>query len=68
MRVVLATAIVASFFLVDDYIFQKEIQEIPSFAVDILADLKVTSKTITKGDHNVEFTEPMSGKIMAIYL
>jgi hypothetical protein len=62
MRGVLAMAMVEGFFLIDNHRFQKEIQEIPSFAVDLLAAVKVTSKTMTCGEYRIEFKEPLSGE------
>ena len=61
VRGVLAMALVEGFVMVDDYPFRKEIREIPTFAVDFLAAVKATTKTITRGDYSPEFMEPLTG-------
>jgi hypothetical protein len=38
--------------LIKDCGFQEQIQEIPSFAVDVLVAVKATSKTVTRGGYN----------------
>jgi hypothetical protein len=48
MHGTLAMARVEEFLLIDDCGFEEQIQEIPSFAVEVLAAVKATSKTITR--------------------
>lgn len=66
VRGILAMAMVESFLQTDDYRFQKEILEIPGFAADVLAAIKVTSNTIKCGEYNPEFKEPLSGKVLTL--
>ena len=66
VRGILAMAMVESFLQTDDHKFQKEIEEIPGFAVDVLAAVKATSKTITRGSYSPEFKEPLSGEVLIL--
>ena len=62
----MASAMVKGFFLFHDYKFQEAIQEIPDFAMDLLAAVKVTSQTIAYGEYRAEFKESLSGEILAL--
>jgi len=67
VRGVLAMAMVEGFFLTNDHKFQKEIQEIPGFAVDILTAIKATSRTLTPGKYDPEFKELLSGEVLKLW-
>jgi len=66
VRGVLAMAMVEGFFQFDNHRLQKQIQENSGFAVDILAAVKATSKTITRSEYHTHFKEPLSGVVFPL--
>jgi hypothetical protein len=66
VRRVLATAAVEGYLRSDKPKFLKEIREIPSFAVDLLMEVKETLKTATSREFGVSFsfTDPLSGQTL----
>jgi hypothetical protein len=64
VRKLLAIASVEGYIRRNKYKFSNEIQQAPTFAVDLLLEVKEALKTVDLGERTVTFKEPFSGKTL----